>query len=107
MRELAAAAIAVVEPGALLRQALIDLSSAHSTFTHRPCFVVAAGKASSAMLDAFTAHAPVVRSVVAPYSHPLPDEASVHARLSALRENIHRHPFECESRGECHGYYHH
>ena len=83
MRELAAAAIAAVEPGVLLRRAL----ATHSHFTSvgdRRFFVVAAGKASAPMLDAFAAHAPIARSIVAPRSHPLPDEASVHAGEAAL-----------------------
>lgn len=84
MRELAAAAIAAVEPRVLLRNALTSQSHQNPTFGTRPLFVVAAGKASAAMLDACTSHAPVARSVVAPLSHPLPDEASVGAGDAAL-----------------------
>jgi glycerate 2-kinase len=47
-------------------------------------FVVAAGKASAAMLEEFAAYAPITRSVVAPLSHPLPDEASARAGDTAL-----------------------
>lgn len=84
MRALAAAAIAAVEPGVLLRNALTDQSHANPSFGHRPFFVVSAGKASAAMLEAFAAFAPVERSVVAPFSHPLPDDASVAAGRAAI-----------------------
>lgn len=73
-----AAAIAAVDPRVLLREAL----SLHAF--PQPVSVIAAGKASSAMLEVFAASAPVARSVVAPASHPLPDAANVRAGEAAL-----------------------
>ncbi|MDQ3168902.1 MAG: glycerate-2-kinase family protein, partial [Acidobacteriota bacterium] len=84
VRALAAAAIAAVEPGALLRAALADESLRHPSFGHRPVFVVAAGKAGAAMLAACRAELDVARTVVALASHPLPDVLSVEAGEAAL-----------------------
>lgn len=68
----------------LLRDALAHQSHQNPSFGDRPFFVVAAGKASKAMLGEFASFAEIERRVVAPFSHPLPDEASVEAGHAAL-----------------------
>ena len=69
----------------MLRAALAEESLRNPAFSNRPFLIVAAGKASVAMLDACRAGTAVDHAVVAPMSHPLPDEASVRAGEQALQ----------------------
>ncbi|HEX6323039.1 MAG TPA: DUF4147 domain-containing protein, partial [Vicinamibacterales bacterium] len=84
LRALAAAAIAAAEPRALLRSALEQDLQRNPSLLRSKVYVVAAGKASAAMLAAFEERMPVAKAVRAAGSHPLPDAASVQFGLEAL-----------------------
>ncbi|HUF23868.1 MAG TPA: glycerate-2-kinase family protein, partial [Vicinamibacterales bacterium] len=85
LRALASAAIAAVEPCALLLRAIEqDLQRDPSLF-QSPVYVIAAGKAAEPMLRAFEQRVTPARSVLARGSHPLPDEESVRSGREALQ----------------------
>jgi glycerate-2-kinase len=69
--------VAAVDPRKLI------LAQDFSSF-QRPVNVIAAGKASSAMLRAFEERVPIAHAIDARGSHPLPDDESVRAGREAL-----------------------